>query len=334
MKAAAASSNHAPSFTESNAFIAPPRPHLKHAKTMPAGNIGESFTSMSNPPSPDRNSLIDLDEALEIEIPDLSRPSTSHSATNSAVTDMTSRDPFDLEEQLQLSKENSRTSLHMKSQSEPTTNFLDSKAAGNGSRDYGSDLEASHNRSLSGSSSINRTTDRDRSTSAPRGPARYRQRRPTALQRHWAEKHKGPGSGDTTMTTSRTGSFDSTVSDNAAAHTYNFNFLDSFGDADEETTLKPGTKNSSISSAFGRPPSPSSSMTEVGVPYEVNSAVYLPGAPREMLYEELDKVLEDLVKQADKAKRMMMYYGGFTQEDVDAFKAEMEENYSGAYVSK
>jgi protein-serine/threonine kinase len=336
MKAAAATSQHTPSFTESNVMLEPPRPHLKHAATMPvSGN--ESFATTAS--SPDRESIIDLDSALVIDIPDLSRPSTSHSATNSAATDMTSGDPFDLEEQILLSKENSRTSLHMKSQSEPTAGFLDQSHSRNDSREYGSDLESVHNRS----SSMNRS-DRDRSTSRPRGSARYRARRPTALQKHWAEKHQGQPSGTNTATTSRAGSFDSTTSENPAD--YNLNW-DPFGDADEETLKdesrswqerlsarsrrqKPSDGASTVSirsdeylaSGTIRPLKPGGSFTKapppfMSLPYEPSKAAVLPGGNEQLLAVEMMRLVEDFMGQADIARQTIMYYGQVEEADLD-----------------
>ncbi|KAF2674565.1 kinase-like protein [Microthyrium microscopicum] len=97
------------------------RPSLMHAKTMPANAFGHS----SEASSPDRGSLIDLDSALSINIPEISRPTTADSTAESAMSGMTSGDPFDLEDledQLSLAASN-RGSLHMKSQSEPTAAF-------------------------------------------------------------------------------------------------------------------------------------------------------------------------------------------------------------------
>jgi serine/threonine protein kinase len=227
---AASMPKHHSSFTTSDAVLEPARPPLRHATTMP---VESSFTTTESS-SPERGSMINLDDALEISIPDLSRrPSVAHSATGSAVTDMTQGDPFDLEEQLELSKEASRTSLHMKSQSEPTTGFLEGKGSKDDSSSlYGSDIDSAiHNRS----SSLNQPdrSDRDRSTSRPPGGAatRLRPRRPTALQRHIADRQRMPTSSDSTVPSSRGGSFDSTGSTApVTGHTHNL----SFGASDEE----------------------------------------------------------------------------------------------------
>jgi hypothetical protein len=223
-------SKHHMSFTTNDALLEHARPPLRHAATMP---VGASLPT-TEPSSPERASMINLDDALEISIPDFDdfsrRPSVAHSATDSAVTDMTQGDPFDLEEQLELSKEASRTSLHMKSQSEPTAEFGGRKD--DPSSLYGSDLDLSiHNRS----SSLNQSdrSDRDRSTSRPPAgaPRPLRPRRQTALQKHIADRYRLPTSGDSTMPSSRGGSIDSTSSIiPVAGHTHNH----SFGASDEE----------------------------------------------------------------------------------------------------
>lgn len=104
----------------------PGRPALKHANTMPADPFGASRELSILSSSPDRHSLIDLDSALSIDIPEISRPPTANSIADSAVTDMTSGDPFDLETELPTIQ-NNRGSFHMKSQSEPTAAFQMSK---------------------------------------------------------------------------------------------------------------------------------------------------------------------------------------------------------------
>lgn len=104
------------------------RPTIKHAKTMPM----EPFmaTEMhSGPPSPDRSSMIDLDTALIVDVP-ITRPSTASSATDSAISETTTGDPFDLEGQFEASprhrssermeRDGDRGSYHRQSQSEPT----------------------------------------------------------------------------------------------------------------------------------------------------------------------------------------------------------------------
>jgi protein-serine/threonine kinase len=73
-------------------------------------------TVISNPPSPLRTSMIDLDMATVEDY----RPSTSGSASTYAASSYVANDnPFNLEDQVQLSQNNKRASFHMKSQSEP-----------------------------------------------------------------------------------------------------------------------------------------------------------------------------------------------------------------------
>jgi protein-serine/threonine kinase len=104
----------------------PGRPGLIHSKTMPADPFRASEHLSVLASSPDRHSLIDLDSALSIDIPKIQRPPTADSIAESAVTDRTSGDPFDLETELPMTQ-NNRGSLHMKSQSEPTAAFQMSK---------------------------------------------------------------------------------------------------------------------------------------------------------------------------------------------------------------
>lgn len=94
------------------------RPSLRHATTAPPGSFDEYSQTSSAPESPLRTSMIDLDMAMIDEY----RPGTSGSAsttTHSAVTEQMNDNPFNLEDQVQLSENNNRTSYHMKSQSEP-----------------------------------------------------------------------------------------------------------------------------------------------------------------------------------------------------------------------
>jgi protein-serine/threonine kinase len=290
MKAAIASSGHTPSFTASDtSFVDAPRPGIKHAKTMPAGSFGDSYDFTSGVSSPDRGSMIDLDDALAVTIPDLSRPSTSHSATDSAVTDMTSRDPFDLEEQLQLSKENSRMSQHFKSQSEPTAGFLDEKTA---EREYGSDLDSTHTRS----SSMN-PSDRERSTSRP-AVRPNRPRRPTALQRHLIEKNRSPGS----AAASRNGSFDSTKTDSAAGDNY-----EAWLDEQEHYIGKTAAERRGRRRSRPPPHVP---------PYEPDPRTFMPSCPAELKALERKRMLDDVNLQAYLAKESMYYILGM-MEDFD-----------------
>jgi serine/threonine protein kinase len=94
------------------------RPTPRHATTEPVGSFDDYPRIESAPNSPLRTSMIDLDMA---NVDDY-RPSTSGSAATSAYTaggDQMTGNPFDLEDQVQLSETNNRASFHMKSQSEP-----------------------------------------------------------------------------------------------------------------------------------------------------------------------------------------------------------------------
>jgi serine/threonine protein kinase len=108
-------SDQGPNFSSS-----PPgfQPSLRHATTEPLGSFDDYPRINSAPESPLRTSMIDLDMAMVEDY----RPSTSDSASTSTYTaggDGLNGNPFDLEDQVQLSQQNNRTSYHMKSQSEP-----------------------------------------------------------------------------------------------------------------------------------------------------------------------------------------------------------------------
>lgn len=95
------------------------KPQLRHAATQPVGH-DDFFFSQSAPGSPERTSMIDLDFADLSFVP---RPPTATSMvdsfTSSIDADITTGNPFDLEEQAQLSQNNDRASYHRQSQSEP-----------------------------------------------------------------------------------------------------------------------------------------------------------------------------------------------------------------------
>lgn len=93
------------------------RPTLRHAQTAPALDPIDDYPEIiSAPPSPLRGSMIDLDMAMV----ETYRPSTSGSdAIHTGGTERMNDNPFNLEDQVQLSENNHRASFHMKSQSEP-----------------------------------------------------------------------------------------------------------------------------------------------------------------------------------------------------------------------
>jgi protein-serine/threonine kinase len=153
------------------------------------------LTAHSLSSSPDRSSMIDLDDALplHVSIPEIPRPPTADSATDSAATDMTSGDPFDLEPQIEMVQSNNRGSLHMKSQSEPTAGFQTSKQLEDDG-DIGSDAGSAHNRS----SSMNRS-EIDRAGTSNRGSTqpRYRNMDPHYGVRSGYDSYEGsPGPWD------------------------------------------------------------------------------------------------------------------------------------------
>ncbi|KAF2831127.1 hypothetical protein CC86DRAFT_430869 [Ophiobolus disseminans] len=115
MRSPAGSQNgHQASNSSSSPTLAPGfRPSLRYAATMPVGE--DDFPRVSDSPeSPLRTSMIDLDMAMVESY----RPSTSGSdAIHTAGT--VSDNPFNLEDQVQLSQNNHRASYHFQSKSEP-----------------------------------------------------------------------------------------------------------------------------------------------------------------------------------------------------------------------
>lgn len=92
------------------------RPSLRHAKTTPLESTDDYPEISSAPTSPTRSSMIDLDMAMVEDY----RPSTSGSeSVQTATTERMNDNPFNLEDQVQLSQNNHRASFHTKSQSEP-----------------------------------------------------------------------------------------------------------------------------------------------------------------------------------------------------------------------
>ncbi|EON64207.1 STE/STE20/YSK protein kinase [Coniosporium apollinis CBS 100218] len=110
--------------------LAPPfRPQLRHAATEPLDAFLPEPLSAA-PESPNRTSMIDLDFAdptvytttypgQTITVSTIPSAVPSPSTPRSVQTTSTSGHPFDLEDQVQLSRNSNRASFHMKSQSEP-----------------------------------------------------------------------------------------------------------------------------------------------------------------------------------------------------------------------
>jgi len=137
--------------------------------TMPVGNMDGFYSSRAE--SPTRVSMIDLDDAIPSEI---TRPSTATSTTTSAFTDITSGDPFELEDQVHGMTNDKRSSFHTKSRSEPTAHtYHDS--IGSDDREYGSDQGPSPTRPFD--------SNNNNATTFPRAIQ-------SDLQRHWARKRK------------------------------------------------------------------------------------------------------------------------------------------------
>jgi protein-serine/threonine kinase len=94
------------------------RPSLRYSKTAPLALADDNeYPEMisSAPNSPLRTSMIDLDMAMVEDY----RPSTSGSEILTGSMSSMNENPFNLEDQVQLSQNNHRASFHMKSQSEP-----------------------------------------------------------------------------------------------------------------------------------------------------------------------------------------------------------------------
>lgn len=92
------------------------RPSLRNVQASSLAPINDYPEMISSAPgSPLRSSMIDLDMAMVQGY----RPSTSGSETNTAGAERMNENPFNLEDQVQLSQNNHRASFHMKSQSEP-----------------------------------------------------------------------------------------------------------------------------------------------------------------------------------------------------------------------
>ena len=97
------------------------RSGFKQSTTGQLGSFDDYPRMHSAPSSPTRNSTIEIDLDMAF-VKDDYRPSTSGSASTSVYTTGTEQlngNPFDLEDQVQLSQTNNRASYHMKSQSEP-----------------------------------------------------------------------------------------------------------------------------------------------------------------------------------------------------------------------
>ncbi|CAI6278834.1 unnamed protein product [Periconia digitata] len=94
------------------------RPTLRHASTEPVGSFDDYPRVDSTPNSPLRTSMIDLDMA---NIDDYRPPSAGSASTTirTAMSEQLNENPFNLEDQVQLSENNNRASYHTKSQSEP-----------------------------------------------------------------------------------------------------------------------------------------------------------------------------------------------------------------------
>jgi protein-serine/threonine kinase len=312
------------------------KPPLVHAKTMPV-NIEYTITESSLASSPDRTSMIDLDAALSASIPEIPRPMTADSTAESAMTDMTSGDPFYLEPQIELSQASNRGSFHMKSQSEPTAGFGQATGLmpqpGDEDGETGSERtsSAAHNRS----SSMNRSSlERENSVNGRTGASWYMNNDPrwSKSSGFIATDQRGVGSGyggSAAGYTSTNGSFDPFTNGGSTGTAEDrLAWEKRFGNVGEMNTRQQRGLKSSTGSArledMGtlRPPrhiggSLSQGMVGPGmgglrVPREANKGALLPGADRRLAEEELSLLYEELGAQAEV---MMGFLSGLHVED-------------------
>ncbi|KAH9873405.1 hypothetical protein IAQ61_004028 [Plenodomus lingam] len=142
------------------------RPTLRHAQTAPLLDPIDDYPEIiSAPSSPLRGSIIDLDMAMV----ETYRPSTSGSdAIHTAGTERMNENPFNLEDQVQLSENNHRASFHMKSQSEPNhavPGLLTPQQYDDQGAPVANDGRSLHARGVSSASQV-RDRDRDRTSSS------------------------------------------------------------------------------------------------------------------------------------------------------------------------
>jgi hypothetical protein len=261
----------------------PGRPGLIHSKTMPANPFGGPNELSLLSSSPDRHSLIDLDSALSIDIPEIQRPPTADSIADSAVTDMTSGDPFDLETELPMTQ-NNRGSLHMKSQSEPTAAFQMSKQVRAVHDLINGEGAGAHNRS----SSMNRSD-------VGQSPARRRWQGQSAESMDAGTQPTWDPFADPEETANRD---EKRAWDRKVGHrrrmqsslSSNYTSTSSQGSISENTsTLKP----------HGRSMATFDPNVRLKRPRPPNMGVLVPNANKQIIEEELAIVFEELGHQAD-----------------------------------
>ncbi|KAH5497820.1 hypothetical protein HBI31_092290 [Parastagonospora nodorum] len=157
------------------------RPSLRQASTMPANAESDDFPRVSDSPdSPLRTSMIDLDMAMV----DTYRPSTSGSdAINTA--NNVNDNPFNLEDQVQLSQNNRRTSYHFQSKSEPNQTVPGLLTPQQ--QDANGQMGQMHARGVSSASQVRKEFPPQSVSSAPQH--RPRQRSQASLWDGWSHSH-------------------------------------------------------------------------------------------------------------------------------------------------
>jgi hypothetical protein len=268
--------------------------------------------------------MIDLDDALplHVSIPEITRPPTADSAADSAATDMTSGDPFDLEPQIDLVQANNRGSLHMKSQSEPTAGFQTSKQPEDDG-DISSDAGSAHNRS----SSMNRSEiDRPLSNRGSTQP-RYRNLDPRYGVRSGYDSYEGSprswdpfSDNDEEMLLQEERRAHSSMDNQRATHRHHRANASSTagvpraarGASDEggalASTLRPPR-------AFGQNPLPSvpkahgrGPLPELREPPPPNTAVLMHNVDPDVRGREMSRMWDELAYQAEYMQQLIIRY--------------------------
>ena len=230
-----------------------------------------NFGGFPAPDSPNRGSIIDLDLALDVPS-NLERTFSATSATGSAFTDITTGNPFDLEDQVEMTKSNNRASMHMKSQSEPAARYTNDEAD---DRAYGSD----------GDSQV--TTDRTglpRASSARDLNGQFQRQSPSSLQRKWTS-HQNNASQDFPFDTGDSSAPESASSSSPTSNT--FEGFDSTIIVENEELPKPPANLALLIEQVRKPPLPP------------DAFIMSNEADEEKMTAELRRLATDLTKTLD-----------------------------------
>jgi protein-serine/threonine kinase len=291
-----------------------PKNELKHSKTAPTSFVYSSVAS-----SPDRSSMIDLDSALHVQIPEISRPTTADSTADSAVTDMTSGDPFDLEPQIHLSQSSNRGSLHMKSQSEPSAGFQNNPSSGDDKTpSLAPDTNLSHIRSSSvtDGSDMNRNSGRVSATGYSRWAGRTAYDNDASVawdpfsdneDDYYQDRRLWPSSSSTAVASAASSQYSrvATSSSSQSALRRNHRRAKTSTGSAQTVTSDEGVGGAGLGGGMGATLRPAHAYRQGGgsrmglrPPRDANKAVLL-GANRRLMEEELGMMYEELGVQAD-----------------------------------